>query len=374
MKNYLTPFIGTCLIILGIPFANRMQAQSTTLDTDPSLKLHFDFDEDFSDGRVLDVSGNGNDGLQFNPTNWITATNGVFGSSAARFTFVGVMTNDPPHIYNLGQYLAVTNLSGIAIMTNATISLWAQFYDTNNLNFLMLMDCGYSTTYASSPSLASNSWSFGRNFASYLSFYVYPAGGGYRTLVQWPSDVVRAGGYTPDLATTNIHLYTITLDCPGNRAIAYYDGQPYQTNTIDLPWLRIYGCSSIRWLCIGAMAHDGTPYWGDDRYPNSGYFEGRLDDVRIYNRTLSAAEVHTLYTGSVFARNVAIQALDSQTVQVSWPSQTNVHYQVEAETALPQNAWSGLGPVLTGTGETNSITDSSAAQPARFFRVQVLAR
>jgi len=69
------------------------------------------------------------------------------------------------------------------------------------------------------------------------------------------------------------------------------------TNTIDLPWLRVNGSATLPWLCIGAMAHIGhigTPFLADDKYPNSAYFVGRMDDVRIYNRTLSPSEVQAL--------------------------------------------------------------------------------
>src|ERR1039457_6626163 len=87
------------LMLINVALAYGLRAQSSG-SPDPSLKLHFDFDEDFSHGRVIDVSSNGNDGLQFNPTNWITATNGVFGTRAAYFTKVGVMKKkfNPTHI------------------------------------------------------------------------------------------------------------------------------------------------------------------------------------------------------------------------------------------------------------------------------------
>jgi hypothetical protein len=232
-----------------------------------------------------------------NPTNWITSASGVFGSTAAQFTYVGTMTNDPPNVYPLSQYLAVTNVSGFEYLTNGTISLWARF-DTNSDLMMMLLDNGYSAGYAGNPALALNSWSLCRDGASYLSFVTYPAGAYKSRVVSWPDDTVKPGGSTPILATTNFHLYTVTIDCVRNQAIAYYDGAPYTTNAINLPWLHVYGCAAMRWLCIGARSHDGSPQWGDDKYPNSSFFTGKMDDIRIYNRTLSAAEAQDLYTGT----------------------------------------------------------------------------
>jgi|ERR1035437_926483 hypothetical protein len=339
---------------------------SLAAETDITLKLHLDFDEDFSGGRVIDASGNGNDGWQMDSTNWITATSGVFGSIAAQFTYVGFISNDPPHVYPLSQYIAVTNLNGFAFLTNATISLWAKF-DSNSDVDMQLLDSGYNVEYEPQ---AVNSWSLGRDGYSppylFLCFTVYPVWGGGYQILYWPQDVDSI-----KYATSNFHLYSATIDCPGNQAIAYYDGQPYMTNTIGLPWLRTYGCGSQPWLCIGAFSHDGTPQWGDDAYPNAGFFVGRMDDVRIYNRTLSAADVQALYQGSTYAQNLAIQRAASQSVQVRWDANSNAVYQVEYRSNLAETAWSPLQSAIPGS-VTNSVIDSILGQRSRFYRVRVL--
>jgi hypothetical protein len=342
--------------------------------SDPSLKLHLNFDECTSNGAVWDVSGNKNHGWQFNATNLLCATNGVFGGTAAQFTYVGCMSNDPPHLYQFSQYIALTNLTGFAYLTNGTISLWAKI-NTNTDLAMYLLDSGYSTTYVKNPTTASNSWTFGRLNGSCLSFYTYPATGGTRKIVNWPNDTVRPGGSSPDLSTSSFHLYTVTFDCVKNQAVAYYDGIPYQTNTVGVPWLRIYGCSSRRWLCVGAMAHDGTPYWGDDRYPNGGFFVGKMDDLRIYDRTLSAREVESLY----FAAGTPAETLrlhasvnGPQSVLISWVGLSNVYYQVEARSNLITGTWKNLGTSNLSMGGDTFIIDSTAGQAERFYRVRPL--
>lgn len=358
-----------------------MRSQNSTPGNDPSLKLHFDFDEDFSNGRVLDVSSNGNDGLQFNPTNWITAANGVFGSKAAQFTYVGIITNDPPQAYYLSQYIGITNLNGIYILTNATIGVWARF-DTNNDTFMFLLDCGYPVLNTWNPSQASNSWSFGRYYSTYLEFVTYPADGSHPVVVNWPDDTT-GGSSGENLSTTNFHFYAITLDCPGNQAIAYYDGQPYMTNQINLPWIRIYGTSSTyseNWLCVGAFCHDGTPQWdegtpGGDQYPHSGFFVGRMDDIRIYDRTLAACELQNIYLGldsKAASRHVMARVIGAQSVQVSFDGLSNVLYQVECRTNLTAGTWVPLGAAIMSNGGTNSIIDSMVGQENRFYRVHPL--
>jgi hypothetical protein len=98
---------------------------------------------------------------------------------------------------------------------------------------------------------------------------------------------------------------------------------------------------------------------------------GRLDDLRIYNRTLSATEVQALYQGSTYAQNLAIQKAASQSVQVRWDANSNAVYQVEYQTNLSGTAWSPLQSAIPGT-VTNSIVDSILDQRSRFYRVRVL--
>lgn len=341
----------------------RVLGQSSPLDSDRSLILRLDFDEDFAGDKVRDVTGNGHDGWQFNSTNNIATTNGVFGTTAGQWTYKFTQT-DGYHIYPASQYLGVTNLAGIQYLTNATISLWARF-DTNGDLAMQLLCAGYPPEYSwGGPSAATNGWVLGRFSHPYLSFLVYPPDSSSRVLVNWPEDVDR--NY---LFTTRFHLYTITLDCASNQAVAYYDGQLFMTNTIDLPWLRIYGYPSP-WLAVGTSHKDGSPQWGDDLYPNSGYFVGRMDDLRIYDRALSAAEVQNLYHGSIYAQNLVIQAVAPQSVQVSWGAKSNTVYQVEYLTHLTETTWVPLSKIPASV--TNSIIDSILDQSTRFYRVRAL--
>lgn len=367
-------FLGLSVLFASLCLCPA-QGQSVATNVDPSLKLHFDFESDFSKGHLLDVSGNGNDGWQFNPTNWITSSNGVFGTRGGYFTRVGVMTNDPPQVYPLTQYIVVTNLDGIEYLTNATFSLWARFDATNNShNLAAFMDCGYVAAYSWSPTQASNSWTWAKNvYQNYLSFWVYPdlPDGGSWTIVTWPDDTV--GG--DNESTTRFHLYSVTVDCPGNQVIAYYDGRPYMTNSINLPWIRIYGTASEHWLCIGASSHDGTPQWGDDRYPNDGYFTGAMDDVRIYNRTLSADEVAALYLGygsRVWNPQFTMQRTDPVTVQGRFESLSGVSYQIEYLQAVTARTWAAWGAPIAGNNGTQTFLDSISGQAMKFYRVRPL--
>jgi len=253
-----------------------------------NLRLHLDFDEDFSGGRVMDVSGNGNDAWQFNPYSWITPAAGAFSSIAAQFAYTSYLTNASQQVFPVSQYLAITNPAGFLTITNGTISVWAQF-SPNSDNWMRVLDNGYSVSYATGGSAASNSWTIGRDSTPNLTFLVYPADGTRKRVVSWPNDV------DSQYATAKLHLYSLSIDCVKDRVVAYYDGAPYMTNSIGLPWIRVYGGSGGSWLCIGAAAGDGTPTWGSSSSPHAGYFTGKLDGIRIYSRTLSPMEVKSLY-------------------------------------------------------------------------------
>ena len=70
----------------------------------------------------------------------------------------------------------------------------------------------------------------------------------------------------------------------------------------------LYGIIAIlRYLLVFSSPNGGSPKVGDVRFYIDGtdtfwvrsecdsvYFTGKIDDVRIYNRTLSKKEIHTL--------------------------------------------------------------------------------
>jgi hypothetical protein len=336
-------------VLVSLSFACQLQAQSGGSGADASLKLHLDFDGDFSNGRVLDVTGNGHDGIQFNPTNWIVATNGIFGTTAALWTI-----NDVIYEYELAipvsQYIAVTNLSDIAYLTNGTVSFWA--WPSATLGYYtFILDAGYPNQGGWNIQMQ-NIW------APFLEFISYDGSG---TTITWPFGTQ---------VVSQFHLYTMTWSGASNLVQTYFDGQLYATNTLGAPYLHVAGPTN--WFSIGAF-HAGkvSPAWvnGNDGNWYACFYDGRMDDLRIYNRALSPQEVQQLYYGGPVG--LAIQRSGQQSITVSWNSKSNRLYQVETASTLLSNGWAALGPPIAGSGGTNWITDS-LGQTNRFYRVRIL--
>ena len=83
---------------------------------------------------------------------------------------------------------------------------------------------------------------------------------------------------TNGIINNSWHLYTVTQNSAGN-VVEYRDGVSIQTGTIPLP------------TNITRMSN----YIGRSNWASDAYYKGQMDDLRIYNRALSAAEVKQLY-------------------------------------------------------------------------------
>lgn len=266
---------------------------------DPSLLMHLDFDRGFTNASVVeDVTGYGRHGIGFRTNNWIVPTNGIFGGTGAMFRTNGWATNGLSR-YETSQYLAVTNVTGLTPLTNMTVSFWAEnIGKTGSQKLVYMLDAAARNN--------TNSWRIGRlqlPDQNRMSMRVYKAGTtdsqgdliGY-----WPANTKSAS----DLTTTNgLELYTVTIDCSAGKAVFYLNGTPRATNTITVPSFSVSPGDPTPWICVGAHKYgtEGSYYWGDDGFPNDAYHNGSMDDIRIYNRTLTATEVASLYAGQAGA-------------------------------------------------------------------------
>jgi len=113
-----------------------------------------------------------------------------------------------------------------------------------------------------------------------------------------------------------------------------------------------------------------------------GWLAGAMDELRVYSRALSVAEVASLASvsgplyrlepvGNVSPRVTGVR-LSGPDVIVSFTSAPGQRYDVLRADALAGGAWQVVAAGLAGTGQTLQVTDTNgAAFAGRFYRVRI---
>jgi hypothetical protein len=275
---------------------------------DPSLVVHLTFDNDLSDGFIVDTSGHNNHALQYSSTNWPGQGPGPDGSRAGVF---GGPRPVPPPLdpdYSQGEYAGIPYSPSFDHLTNGTVLAWA-FYHTNSYHNSTIVDpSAYGTDHGS--------WYLGRTY-TYNTLFALGIGNGQNDeyiALNFPD-------YAPDGTTTGgWHYYGVTWD--GTNIIGYFDGLAFGTNSqAGYPELVV---GTAQWMAIGCKVHGGTPQWGDpDVLPNWGWLGGGIDDVRVYNRALKPSAISNLYASfdkqpPTAPVNVTAKVDSSSQVEIRW--------------------------------------------------------
>ena len=103
---------------------------------------------------------------------------------------------------------------------------------------------------------------------------------------------------------------------------------------------------------------------GRNLQTGTDWFSGTIDDVRLYNRALTKAEIKQLFS---IESPIPTLAIKTAAVKLEWFARTNVTYQVEWTTNF--QTWSNLTSVLGSDNNTN-ITDWVDGT-GRFYRLVV---
>ena len=143
------------------------------------------------------------------------------------------------------------------------------------------------------------------------------------------------------------YFWCVTIE--GTNIVSYLNGQPRAAfaATCDLSQYS----QPAEWL-IGAQIDYGE-LWSP--------WQGAIDEVRIYNRALSRAEIAEVY------REPSLNIAVSQ-IRLCWSSRTNLTYQVQYRSELTTNEWVNLGSPVPGNGGTQCVTDE-VVSAQRFYRV-----
>jgi hypothetical protein len=287
---------------------------ATYTQSDETLIFWLSFEDNWQEsGLAADQSGDERHMLRYGfaatPTNWpsrVSTTNPatLAGSYAAEFT--PYYDTPEPHNtnYHVGDYGAVTNIGPLGPpdnpsgLTQMTVAAWAYYYafpESGVDQNCRILDASYGwNSYQTNCG-----WSFGRSYNG--------PGTAYQTKFQLKTNYansqhVRSLDFGDDFSSTGQsdawHHYLATVDVLTSNMIAYLDGVAVHTNTFtnrEALALPVFYTCDYSWLGVGAMPHIGSPEMDDeDGFPNAMWMHGQLDDIRIYNRILTANEIATL--------------------------------------------------------------------------------
>lgn len=293
-----------------------------------NLLVYLTFEDDFSSDTQIDDSS----GFNHHALKWGLSTNQALywpwrtndhkvGDYAGAFT---PNYSDRPYTdtnFWSGRYAGITNLNPrITNMVKSTVMTWAKF---NSLTNGQLSTSDHNATFVDTGYGVRGAWHFGRYYSTSI--------GNPRLLINTNAGAVAAttqfvwnnGTYTND--TWN--HYAFTVDCTDNTNIAvklYFNGSQIYTTNLPLQTasaitgLRITdapGSSYGQWICIGAWQHNGTPTLDDaaDDLPNNGWMNGGLDNIRIYDRELSASEIQAIYNSEAGSASSPTSAIRKTT-------------------------------------------------------------
>ena len=288
-------------------------------------------DTDWSKNKAYDRSGQGNDGVF---TNMSTSTAPVIGKVGQALNFDG--TND---------YVSVPAASSIQITGAISIGAWVKTSSTGVQEII-----GSRSGGTNGFGLALRG-SAGTNRLRFTYFGV----------VDWESS--NNGHYTDGLW----HHYVVTNDLTSVKF--YRDGVLFSTSgTAGAP-----GTVSTVAQALGAMNDGGSP---------NSYLNGSLDEVRLYNRALSADEAKQLYLmgGSKLNSSQNTKGPTSGLVgmwsfngpDVSWSANTAYDRSGQGNNGTITNMSTSTAPVIGKVGQaflfdgTNDYVSMSSAPVTAF--------
>jgi len=212
-----------------------------------NLVGHWKFD-DGSGATAQDSSGNGYDGTIFGEPMWVT------GQIGGALEFDG--SND---------YVELPIGSLISSLTNSTFTIWVDFSNEGGA-WQRILDFGTGTI---------------------VNMFITPRMGTDGTM----RFAITIDTYNDEDQTTaretlpsGWHHVALTINPDENVHSLYLDGELAAQNTSARHTPSTLGETNQNWL-------------GRSQYAADGYFDGRLDDFRIYDRVLTSKQIEDLFNG-----------------------------------------------------------------------------
>jgi hypothetical protein len=172
------------------------------------------------------------------------------------------------------------------------------------------------------------------NLSGIVSNYYYSPYNGFELRIDPDSSITLVCGQT----NSHVHLYA------GNKL--NYNTWYHIVATSDNNSLKVYLNSQIIGSGNISNSQNNTPrtYFGtrDSTVSNGGYFNGKLDDIGIWNRALTPSEVTNLYNANICYQSISVtdtliintnitnfNPLTYQNSFKIWPNPTNDHITID---------------------------------------------
>ena len=225
-------------------------------------------------GNATDLSGIGNNGVVSNAT----LTTDRFGNPNSAYQFNG--TN---------SHISLSSFTNIASTNEITISMWAKC-DVVTSNCLFILNPDNQTDRIV-------------GCAQYIN--------GASSMMIWDYGNILNGGRTSATGITNDisnwHHYVFIISQSGNKKQMYLDGVLNSNASYSLT------CNNKNLpLQIGGGASNGGPA--------QVRWNGKIDDICIYNRALNSNEVTALFNGVNVCFSVGLQELKSEEKIIVYPT------------------------------------------------------
>ncbi len=119
----------------------------------------------------------------------------------------------------------------------------------------------------------------------------------------------------------------------------------------------------------GPIAYDGTQNLNLGRHQLlSRYFNGMVDELMVFDRPLTDAEVTSLYVNQGGRPKLEIESTFPGVVLLSWPLGATA-YRLEATTDLAAGSWETVTNTVVSDGSRNTVPLEKSGT-ARFFRLK----
>ena len=273
-------------------------------DLNDGLILDFSFS-----GNALDESGTGNDGTVYNAV----LIPDRFGNQDSAYQF------------GANKYIQVNSDSTLNLTNSLTMSAWIYLY-ANSSSWQSIFCKGETSSMNSPYALLIRNYriTFLPNRAEYYSSLSVPSEEWVHVAVVWDGNTIKY--YLNGVKDTKEDTYTNTLNIANND------------------------------LVIGKDAPGATEW-----------FNGNLDDMRLYNRALSDYEITQLYRmgDPNIPQNVTISVTNNQ-INLFWDEVNGATYNIYSSDS-PDNQSANWNLVVTGITTTNWST--SVSDNKKFYRI-----